>query len=147
MEHQFDQKGIVIQRDYRAARDMIQADAAMLEQALVNIALNAMEAMPGGGTVTVTTETVDSTRGAEPSPSDASIRLSIRDTGRGIPPENLPRVFDPFFTTKESGSGLGLSVAHGIVVEHGGSVDVESPPEGGAVFRLEFGLIPEEPAA
>ena len=72
--------------------------------------------------------------------------MSIRDTGEGIPPEHLARIFDPFFTTKSHGTGLGLSVAHGIIQEHGGVIDVESELAKGTTFYLVFPLLNKEAA-
>jgi PAS domain S-box-containing protein len=91
-------------------------DANALHQVLMNLLTNAREAMPGGG----------------------EIRLTIRDTGPGIPADALSRIFDPFFTTKHRGTGLGLSVTYGIIQDHGGQVDVTSPPGGGTAFKLSF---------
>jgi signal transduction histidine kinase len=69
------------------------------------------------------------------------IRVDIQDTGCGIAPENLSKIFDPFFTTKEDGVGLGLSVSHGIIQEHNGTIDVESEKGAGTVFHVQFPLL------
>ena len=75
------------------------------------------------------------------------VRLTIRDTGPGIPAEILPRIFDPFFTTKEvgQGTGLGLAITYGIIQEHGGTIHAANPPEGGASFVIEFPAVVTEP--
>jgi two-component system nitrogen regulation sensor histidine kinase GlnL len=100
--------------------------------------------MERGGVLTVSTQGVTS-----PDPgwvhagtrADAWIEVRVQDTGRGISPEDKPQIFDPFFTTKATGTGLGLSVAHGIVVEHRGMIDVESIPGAGACFRVLLPLL------
>jgi PAS domain S-box-containing protein len=105
-------------------------DANALHQVLMNLLTNAREAMPGGGEIHVETATMPERAGW--------IRLTIRDTGPGIPADALSRIFDPFFTTKHRGTGLGLSVTYGIIQDHGGQVDVTSPPGGGTAFKLSF---------
>jgi two-component system, NtrC family, sensor kinase len=93
----------------------VMADFGQLRQSFVNIALNACEAMNGGGTLTANTQA-----------TDRRVEVRIADTGPGIAPEHLPRILDPFFTTKEKGTGLGLSVVYGIIERHGGTLDIES---------------------
>jgi len=93
------------------------ADFGQLRQAFVNIALNACEAMEGGGTLTVASRFL---------PEEGVVEVEFADTGVGIPPEHLSKIFDPFFTTKEKGTGLGLSVVYGIVDRHGGRIEVKS---------------------
>ncbi|MFN8095236.1 MAG: response regulator, partial [Vicinamibacteria bacterium] len=103
-------------------------DAGQIEQVLVNLTLNACDAITGGGSVTVRSGS------AEP----GLVWFEVADTGAGIDPESLPRIFEPFFTTKGrgKGTGLGLSVVHGIVEAHHARVAVESSPGGGAAFRV-----------
>ncbi|HYU32923.1 MAG TPA: HAMP domain-containing sensor histidine kinase [Thermoanaerobaculia bacterium] len=105
----------------------IACDAGQIQQALVDLFVNAVEAMPEGGTLTVRVR-----------PVDGGVELTVADTGVGIAPEALPRIFEPFFTTKEkgSGAGLGLPVVYGIVERHGGHIDVESEEGQGTTFRL-----------
>lgn len=108
----------------------IAADAEQLEQVLLNLLMNAVEAMSEGGQLAV--------RAAlRPAPGGA-VEIAVTDTGTGIAPEHLPRIFDPFFTTKEPGrgTGLGLSVSYGIVKGHGGWIEVESEPGKGSMFRI-----------
>ncbi len=95
----------------------IQADFGQLRQAFVNIMLNACEAMPKGGTLTIVSRAL---------PGDRMLEVSFSDTGVGIPPDRLAKIFDPFFTTKEKGTGLGLSVVYGILERHGGGIDLKS---------------------
>ena len=103
------------------------ADPGQLEQVLLNLVANARDAMPAGGAVTV-----------ETAQSDGDVRLTVRDTGVGIPPEVRPHLFEPFFTTKTDGYGLGLATVYGVVTRAGGRVDVESAPNAGTVFHLYF---------
>ncbi len=107
----------------------VHVDVTQVQQVLVNLALNAREAMPSGGTFTVST-------GA----SGGWVELACRDTGVGIAPDVLPRIFEPFFSTRgpANGSGLGLSVVDGIVQQHGGTLSVESQPGTGTRFCLRF---------
>lgn len=133
----------------------IQADSAQLHQVLMNIGTNAVQAMRGTpGQLVFTTETVDvSEQLAEKKQLLASgwyVRIGLRDTGPGMTPEVLARIFEPFFTTKPAGegTGLGLSVVHGIMQQHGGAVTVYSQPGRGTMFHLYFpvAVIPEVPA-
>ena len=109
----------------------IYADADQMSQVLLNLFINAIYAMPGGGMLRVNVTQKDST-----------VRMIIADTGCGIPEKNLPQIFNPFFTTKEvgKGTGLGLTVAHGIIQEHGGSISVESKPGQGTSFTIDLPL-------
>lgn len=107
----------------------MRGDRNQLQQVLLNLALNACEAMPEGGHLRVTTA-----REAN------RILLRVEDTGQGIPAESLEKIFDPFFTTKPvgKGTGLGLSVSYGIVQTHRGSIEVESRVGEGTIFVLTF---------
>jgi two-component system sensor histidine kinase AtoS len=150
MQEQLSRKGIRVARRYEADNDRIRGDEEMLRQAFINFFLNAMEAMEGGGELTVTTSaTGPGWEELSGRTDSASVRLlaSIGDTGSGIAQEDLPRVFDPFFTTKNHGTGLGLAVSHGILLEHGASVDVESSVGRGTTFYIRFPLIEQEVAS
>jgi two-component system, cell cycle sensor histidine kinase and response regulator CckA len=117
-------------------------DQGQLEQVIINLAVNARDAMPGGGTLTIRTANVRYTlaqrRGHEEMPAGDYIRIEVTDTGVGIPAGNLARIFDPFFSTKElgSGTGLGLSTVYGIVKQTEGFIFVDSNPGQGAVFEI-----------
>ena len=101
------------------------ADSSRLGQVLVNLVINAIDAMPSGGDLTVR---VDG--------GDTDVHLTVSDTGVGIDDHALPRIFEPFFTTKEHGSGLGLSTVHGVVEQLGGRIAVESRVGVGSVFTV-----------
>lgn len=121
---------------------MVRADHQQLEQALMNLVVNARDAMPDGGTVTISTRNLtfdeQTTRQNVEVPAGAYVEITVSDTGIGIPPHVLNRIFEPFFTTKErgEGTGLGLSTVYGIVKQSGGFIFAESPEEGGSRFRL-----------
>jgi signal transduction histidine kinase len=106
----------------------INADQGMLMQAVLNLAINALQAMPEGGSLRLSCRRSSRRR----------VALVVQDTGIGIPPENLPRIFDLYFTTKEKGSGIGLSMVFRIVQLHDGEVEVQSIPGGGTRFTLFF---------
>lgn len=116
-------------------------DRSMIEQMLMNLAINARDAMPDGGQLTIATAHVildsKSASALELSPG-TYMHLTVSDTGCGIPEELLPKIFDPFFTTKEigKGSGLGLSMVYGIVKQHCGTISVESAPGNGTTFSI-----------
>jgi signal transduction histidine kinase len=116
-------------------------DRGMIEQMLMNLAINARDAMPDGGQLTIATETAKLDREQAlilALPAGQYVRLTIADTGSGISQEVLPKIFDPFFTTKEigKGSGLGLSTVHGITQQHLGSISVSSTPGNGTTFTI-----------
>ncbi|HSI14494.1 MAG TPA: PAS domain S-box protein [Chthoniobacter sp.] len=121
---------------------LVNADPGMMEQVLMNLAVNARDAMPAGGRLTVALETVEiDAENAAVKPGMAPghfICLAVSDTGSGIATENLSRIFEPFFTTKEigRGTGLGLAIVFGIVEQHHGWIDVESKAGVGTTFRI-----------
>lgn len=119
----------------------IEANPAQIQQVLINLAVNARDAMPDGGRLEIETKLVDVPEGDNSNSSTdrmkSFVRITVGDTGRGIPPEIRPRIFEPFFTTKgRKGTGLGLSIVSGIVREHGGWVDVESEVGQGSRFHI-----------
>lgn len=140
---QFAKHGITAERKLAAGLPWLVLDPDLVQQALLNIALNAIKAMPERGKFTVETRTEQSEG------SDAKrIRITLTDTGQGIAPENLARIFSPFFTTRQQGTGLGLSITQRIVEQHNGEISVESAHGKGTVFTI---LLPvtkiEEPTA
>jgi PAS domain S-box-containing protein len=150
--HRLYQKDIKLQRSWQAEIDTIHGDADQLEQVFLNFFLNAMDAMKTQGELTVQTEIRKDEHWVNPraygngesngaSQAPEALLISIRDTGEGIKPEDLAHVFDPFFTTKDYGTGLGLSVVHGIIQEHGGQIEVESELQKGTVFHILLPLV------
>jgi signal transduction histidine kinase len=114
-------------------------DAGQIQQALTNLVMNGIQAMPSGGALTVTVARARVTPPpARGGPEAEYLTVRVRDRGEGIRPEDLPHVFEPFFTTKSvgEGTGLGLSVTHGLVEEHGGWIDAASEPGQGATFTV-----------
>ncbi|HEY9594439.1 MAG TPA: ATP-binding protein, partial [Spirochaetia bacterium] len=140
---------LVVRR--QASRSSIRIDPSQLEQVVLNLSVNARDAMPGGGKLTI--ESRERTiQGVcppyAPPPTDGVyVELVVEDTGTGIAPEIIPHIFEPFFTTKcgSQGTGLGLSTVYGIVTQNGGSIGVDSPPQGGASMRLLFPLLLGDP--
>ncbi len=154
-------ESIQIRLDYGREDYTINADPTRIQQVLMNLALNARDAMPNGGKLNITLERipgdayhlVSQTPATEHSKAQvrAWVKLTVSDTGVGIAPEHLPHVFEPFFTTKEpgKGSGLGLAQVYGIVMSHDGDIRVTSHPNKGTTFTLYFPALPttqtEEP--
>lgn len=148
-------RSIEIRRSLPADLPLVLADATQLHQVLLNLAVNARDAMPDGGVLTLQADRVSLGGTASPfaiaTKPGAYLRISVRDTGQGIPPELLDRIFEPFFTTKApgKGTGLGLATAFGIVRSHGGFLDVKSTLGVGTVFEVYLPAIiaPSQPAA
>ncbi len=133
--------------DLMGSQAMVMADLGQMEQVLVNLATNARDAMPGGGTLTISTELRTMDAGfIEASgygvPGDYAV-ISVTDTGVGIEKERQERIFDPYFTTKEAGkgTGLGLSIAYGIIKQHNGYIKVYSEPGRGTTFKIWLPVI------
>ena len=121
----------------------VRVDPVQLEQVIVNLAVNARDAMPGGGTLTVAVQNVKPTDVDKPDATSASgpfVRVTVTDTGTGIDEQTISRIFDPFFTTKAAGkgTGLGLATVFGIVAQSDGRIQVESQPGKGASFKIEL---------
>jgi signal transduction histidine kinase len=118
-------KGVTLEVDVDRGPAVVAADSFQLKHALLNLILNALQATPPGGRVTVATDG-----------DDDRLTIRVADTGEGITPEALPRVFDVFFTTREGGTGLGLPIARRIVEEHGGTLAVASAAGAGTTATL-----------
>jgi PAS domain S-box-containing protein len=134
-------KEITVQLKPDPATPDINADETRLSQVLMNLALNARDAMPEGGSITFTTAFEDYVPSAEPDAApEKYVRITVSDTGTGIMKKNLEKIFDPFFTTKsvDKGTGLGLSVVYGIIKSHEGHIEVESEVSKGTAFHLYF---------
>ncbi len=141
LSHRLYQKEIKLTRSWQANVDTIRADADQLEQVFLNFFLNAMDAMKNGGELAVRTQVQTDERWVAAltrsnGESGEVLHITIRDTGEGIRKEDIAHVFDPFFTTKDYGTGLGLSVVHGIIQEHGGQIEVESEVQKGTAFHI-----------
>jgi len=135
LEHQFKVSKIEVRSDLTAGLSPIQGNPGRLQQVFLNLFLNAKDAMPGGGKLSVATT------------NGEMVSVRVTDTGTGIAPEHIHRIYDPFFTTKTTpkegqsrGTGLGLSVTYGIIQEHAGKIRVESGPGSGTTFALDFPL-------
>ncbi|HEY5998763.1 MAG TPA: PAS domain S-box protein [bacterium] len=116
----------------------VEVDEGQIAQAVHNLVLNALQAMPEGGRITIAVRNAPAAEllaAGIPGAADF-VEISVRDEGRGIPPEHLGRIFDPYFSTKEAGSGLGLASTHAIVVGHGGEIRVSSKVGRGSVFSV-----------
>jgi two-component system cell cycle sensor histidine kinase/response regulator CckA len=142
-------KNVELELDLSPSLPFIEANATQVQQAVLNLCLNARDAMPGGGRMNLSTGVVEVGRegahlyrdlGAEPG---QYVRISVKDNGIGIPKEHIDKIFDPFFTTKEvgKGSGLGLAMVYGIVKNSNGYIHVESQEGKGSVFDLLFPVV------
>jgi PAS domain S-box-containing protein len=129
LEHQFKVAKVRVRRQFDSALPQVFGNPGKLQQVFLNLFINAKDAMPQGGELTVRTSSYDSV-----------FRVEVEDTGVGIHPEHVHKIYDPFFTTKEMGrgTGLGLSVSYGIIQEHSGKIAVDSMPGQGTRFILEL---------
>ncbi|MFQ5898801.1 MAG: nitrogen regulation protein NR(II) [Candidatus Methylomirabilia bacterium] len=121
--------GIAIETQFDAVLDSVPGDEGQLAQLFLNLVINALQAMPSGGTLAVTTQL-----------QNGWAEVGVKDTGEGIQKEILPHVFDPYFTTQQGGVGLGLAIAHRIVEAHQGTIDVESEAGKGTVMVVRLPL-------
>jgi signal transduction histidine kinase len=134
LESKFDAARIKRTLERKEGLPRVKGHPDQLQQVLINLLLNAIEAMPGGGRIHIETMKVIRRRpGLEVAPEQPYVVLAITDNGVGILPEHLDKIFEPFYTSKDrkGGTGLGLAVSHGIIKEHDGWIDVDSPPERG----------------
>ena len=139
---------ISLRTSYQAGLPRVHGDTSMLEQTILNLSVNARDAMPTGGAITIATTRHCFTAGDLTTHPDSSpgefVCLSVADTGTGIPPENLPHIFEPFFTTKDvnKGTGLGLAMVYGVVKQHHGWIEVQSTAATGTTFRIFLPAVP-----
>ncbi len=136
LEFRLQQKQVTLELHLQEDLPPIKADYHLIQEVFMNLLLNSYDAVKSGGRISIRTE----------QPDDQHIGITVEDDGVGIPPEELPRIFDPFYTTKEpgEGTGLGLSVALGIVESHGGSIQVRSEPGKGTQFYVLLPVAGEE---
>jgi two-component system NtrC family sensor kinase len=138
LRHQAELLGVALEGEVAPDLPRIVCDASQVEQMLLALTMNGLEATPAGGQVRLS---------ARPAPENGGIVLAVADTGCGIPPEDQTRIFEPFFTTKEQGKGvgLGLAVVYGIVNRHQGRIELQSRP-GATVFTIHLPARPPEGA-
>lgn len=131
LDIQIQKEKLSIERHFDESLPTVTVDGNKIRQVLVNLLINAGQAMPEGGRIVVATQQ---------EPADRSLTISITDAGIGISKENVAKIFDPFFTTKgpEKGTGLGLSVSYGIIQQHGGDITVDSTPGQGTTFSIRL---------
>ena len=124
MESDIEERGLILKKEFEEVPHVF-VDPNRVKEAIVNIITNAVQALSGTGTIAIKT-----------SVQEHQVILEIRDTGKGIPKEELPSIFNPFYTTKSAGTGLGLAITHRIIQEHNGRIEVESELDKGTVFRI-----------
>jgi signal transduction histidine kinase len=134
LQHQITGKMISVTRDFRAVPGVVRGDEAQLQQVIMNLLLNALEAMGTSGVLTISTEIIEENGGIH------LMRINFHDTGTGIKKENLDRVFEPFFTTKKNGTGLGLAISQRVAREHQGKLEAQSEPGKGSTFIFSLPL-------
>ena len=142
LEHQFRTGRIQVRKELSTVSPVVLGIEYKLQQVFLNLFLNARDAMPRGGWLTIVTRSAAG-------PSGPTATIEVADTGSGIPAEQLSRIYDPFFTTKDigKGTGLGLSITYGIVQEHGGAIACDSAIGQGTRFTLTLPLVPVRSSA
>jgi signal transduction histidine kinase len=139
MDAQLADAQVAVKREYMEELPLVEVDPDLMQQVFLNLCLNAAQAMPEGGTLTITT-------GVRRYRTRRSlVDVSISDTGVGIPRDLMEKIFDPFFTTRSMGTGLGLPISVQIVRDTGGVVTAKNNPGGGATLRVSLPLPPEPP--
>lgn len=124
---EFSDRGILFSHSYAPSLPLLSVDGDQLQQVLANILINAADATPSGGSVSLRVDYDQETE---------SVRISVRDTGQGIPEDVLPHIFEPFYSSKEKGTGLGLYVCREIIHNHGGEIEVANNPDGGCTVTI-----------
>jgi signal transduction histidine kinase len=132
-----DGQTIRLEKSFEAQPDLIHGSSYQLQQAFVNLFLNAVDALPTHGHLKITTSLITKTPASDPE-THGLVQVIVADTGTGITPENLALLFQPFFTTKRNGTGLGLATTQRIFHEHGGTISVRSNPGQGTQFTIEL---------
>jgi signal transduction histidine kinase len=126
---------ITVTADLADDLPLVYIDRDQMQQALINLLMNAIEATPPGGEVTLATRYL---------PVEDLAEVTVKDTGRGIDPDNAGKIFEPFFTTRSDGNGLGLAITHGIIEQHGGTITFDSKPGEGTCFHIRLPLFKED---
>ena len=121
-------KDVIFEEHLGENLPQVYVDRDQIQQAFINLALNATEATEAGGKVLFSSRALP----------EKAVEITVTDTGEGIPEDALDQIFDPFFTTKDSGTGLGLAITHGIIQRHDGSITAESTPGQGTAFRIRL---------
>ncbi len=142
-------ENISIEVEGMAKRCVVNADPTRIQQVLMNLALNARDAMPDGGTLIIGLDLIEVEEGVTPLPEMSPgswVQLTMSDTGIGIKEDSLPHIFEPFYTTKGigEGTGLGLAQVYGIVTQHNGYIDVKSTPGSGTTFTIYLPALPKD---
>lgn len=140
VQHLLEEKKIQMTRAFGASTDAMEGDADQLEQAFLNLFFNAIDATDAGGRLEISTESLPANTTIEGLTANGQpyLKVVIRDSGVGIPAENMLRLYEPFFTTKSEGTGLGLAITRRIIHEHQGTITVQSEPDKGTAFTLVF---------
>ncbi|NQU19406.1 hypothetical protein HQ550_04575 [bacterium] len=138
LNNQFIRHNIKVNKNYSDFEMIAVIDRNQMKQVSLNLFINAIEAMSNGGTLTVSTELVNSGEIRDNSCKKRFVRICVQDTGCGISEKDLPHIFEPFYSTKEKGSGLGLSIVYNIIKEHKGSIKAESRINKGTKFVIEL---------
>jgi signal transduction histidine kinase len=144
MDNQMALQKVTLQRHFQADLPRVYGNASLLQQVSTNMILNACNAMPQGGTLTVSSRSIPRESHGSPPPSFTDlgpwVEIAFSDTGRGIFEQHLSKIFDPFFTTMPvgKGTGLGLSISYGIIQQHQGSIEVESEMGQGTTFTIRL---------
>jgi C4-dicarboxylate-specific signal transduction histidine kinase len=144
VRHQLTKQHVTVVREFDTTLPPLSLDRTRIEQVFVNLSLNALQAMPPGGTLTV--RTFASHLSGSDSDAPAGVTVEVDDTGPGIMPENVGKLFEPFFTTKPPGrgTGLGLAIVRRIMEIHGGSIRLSNRNQGGARATLQFNIEPKD---
>jgi signal transduction histidine kinase len=136
MKKEAEARGITFRENFDEHVPPVMADFQRMQQVFFNLFLNAMQAIPGRGTITVGVST--NPEAQQNGPDSETVIVTVKDTGPGIPAELGPKIFEPFYTTKPTGTGLGLSIVHQIVTENGGSISLQSSPGEGTMFVMSL---------